>query len=637
MSKPGQTRLKKTGRKREATKGSDISAAYRRAEALSQRLSMASDDLAVEAVEELRVTLEELLVVDEELREQNEELIAARHQLEAERLKYEELFESAPDGYLVTDAHGAITKANRAAAQLLNVSRNFLISKPLFSYVARVDQLSFMTELNRLAAEEHLETRNLDFRLRPRSKADSFAASIRVSPIRNKEGELIELRWSIRDISRLKNWAEEIQQFNAELEERVSRRTAELEQVNAFKDELLEREQTARANAEAANRSKDDFLAIVSHELRTPLNAILGWAQLLRRDTDDKAQRLHAAEIIERSARAQARLINDILDVSRVVSGGLPLDKRPVTLEKVIEAAVDSARPGVDAKGITLNTRLSASGAIVIGDSTRLQQIVANLLSNSTKFTKRGGSVDIELAQIGDDVRITVSDSGRGISEEFLPHVFDRFSQADSQFTRQQGGMGLGLAIVKILVELHGGSVSAASEGEDKGSTFTVFLPAAPRGVAVNEAPPGDTELEKSAASVSLLASVWVAVVDDDFDAREMMRAVLEGAGARVTTCASFDEALSLFEERATTSLSARLPEVLVADIAMPGHDGFDLIRAIRRLGSYRGGGIPAIALTAYTDDETRIKALSEGYQVHLTKPLNLAELVTTIARLTSN
>jgi PAS domain S-box-containing protein len=610
----------------------ELSAALNRADALRARINSSPEQnhLLSEAAEELSTTIEELLIADEELRQQNEQLVASREELEAQSIKYEDLFESAPDGYLVTDPNGLIIKANRSAAEMLRLESRFLLGKPLISYIVPRDHKSFRYVLNKLAKGDSCETEDLELHVLPRN-GQIFTAALRFSPTRNRGGLITELRWTMRDITQLKRRAERILELNSELEARVSQRTAELEQVSAFKDELLSREQRARADAEAANRSKDEFLAIVSHELRTPLNAILGWAQLLGQDVD-REQRLHAAEVIERSARAQARLINDILDVSRVVSGGLSLDKRPVDLAKVIEAAVEAARPGIESKGIKLIADIDYSAGVIVGDSTRLQQIVGNILSNSTKFTPQEGTIDIRLEKAGEDFRITVTDSGFGINREFLPYVFDRFRQADSQVTRQQGGLGLGLAIVKFLVELHGGTVGAASEGIGKGSTFTVTLPGSLRVVTTYETAQAESQYFDTTALSTRLAAMWVVVIDDDHDAREMMRAVLESSGARVTTCGSYEEALALFNERATAALTSRLPDVLVADIAMPGFDGFDLIRAIRRLEPGRGREIPAIALTAYADEETRKRALEQGYQKHLTKPLVLEDLVTSIA-----
>ena len=606
-----------------------------RAQLLSDRIASAAErsDLALEAVEELRTTIEELLIADEELRQQNEELLIARDQLETERGKYQDLFESAPDGYVLTDANGIILRANSTAAGMLGADCIVLTGKSLVSFVDLADRFAFRTQVSRLVNSNSTYTGSLELRITPRSPLHCFYASLSISPTRTLDGGVSELRWLIRDMSELKESTDKIRGDNFELEKSVKKRTAELEQANAFKDELLQREQRARAEAEAANRSKDEFLAVVSHELRTPLNAILGWAQLLRQDVESE-QRLRAAEVIERSARAQARLINDILDVSRVVSGGLPLDKRPLDLARTIEAAVDAARPTIESNGIKLNVALDYSVGVVIGDATRLHQIVGNLLSNSMKFTPRNGTIDVTLEKAGEDFRITVSDTGYGISPEFLPYVFDRFRQADSRISRQSGGMGLGLTIVKFLAELHGGTVEAASEGFQKGASFTVTLPGALRAVAAVDEPKPDGQPVDISSISSRLAAMWIVVVDDDSDAREMMRVVLESSGARITTCGSYEEALALLKERPTAALTPNLPDVVVADIAMPGLDGFDLIRAIRRLEPARGGMIPAIALTAYADDETRKRALEEGFQTHLSKPLVLEELVTAIVAL---
>jgi signal transduction histidine kinase/CheY-like chemotaxis protein len=425
---------------------------------------------------------------------------------------------------------------------------------------------------------------------------------------------------------------EEAKRLDMELEERVRRRTAELNQVIELKDQLLIREQRARSDAEAANRGKDEFLAFVAHELRTPLNAILGWAQLMRFEMGNEAQRTRAGEVIERSALAQSRIINDILDVSRIITGNLQLDMQSLDFAAVVRAGIEAARPAIDTKGIHLDTMLDESIGAVIGDSSRLQQVVGNILSNSIKFTPAGGRIGISLNRAGDLARLIVTDTGDGISPGFLPFVFDRFRQAEGEMTRRQGGLGLGLAIVNHLVKLHGGTVEASSEGEGKGSAFTMNLPLAPDSQV--EPNVSDTESHDLHARSERLEGLWVAVVDDDPDARELMRAVLEAAGARVTTCGSCEDALALFSNRSTAALAPRRPDVVVADIAMPGKDGFDLIRALRRLEATRGGAIPALALTGFAGEEARLRSLAEGYQEHLTKPLRMDELVTTIARL---
>ena len=429
--------------------------------------------------------------------------------------------------------------------------------------------------------------------------------------------------------SGLKGERQKYGELNVQIEERAHQRIAELEQLNELKDQLLIREQHARFEAEAANRSKDEFLAMVAHELCTPLNAILGWAHLMSSEMGDETQRARAGEVIERSALAQARIINDILDVSRIVTGNLLLDMRSLDFAGVVRACIESARPAIDAKGIHLDMMIDESIGAVIGDFSRLQQVVGNLLSNSIKFTFAGGRIAINLSRAGDMARLIVTDTGAGISPTFLPFVFDRFRQAEGEMTRRQVGLGLGLAIVNHLVKMHGGTVEASSEGEGKGSTFTMNLP-----LSSYEPNVSDTESHDVYARNERLEGLWVAVVDDDPDARELMRVVLEVAGARVTTCDSCEEGLALFSDKATAALTPRRPDVIVADIAMPGQDGFNLIRNLRRLEVARGGAVPALALTGRAGEEARLQSLAAGYQEHLTKPLATEELVATIARL---
>lgn len=418
--------------------------------------------------------------------------------------------------------------------------------------------------------------------------------------------------------------------LNVGIEERVHWRISELERLIELKDQLLIRAQLARFAAEAANRSKDEFLAMVAHELRTPLNAILGWAYVMASEIGDETRRARAGEVIERSALAQARIINDILDVSRIVTGNLLLDLRSLDFAVVVRAGIESARPAIDSKGLHLDTMLDESIGAVTGDFSRLQQVVGNILSNSIKFTPAGGRIGITLNRAGDMARLKVTDTGDGISLAFLPFVFDRFRQAEGEMTRKSG-LGLGLAIVNHLVKMHCGTIEASSEGEGRGSTFTMNLPLASDSqvepnASVNEAHEVLSRSER-------LEGLWVAVVDDDPDARELMRLVLEAEGARVTTCGSCEDALALLSDKAT-ALTPRRPDVIVADIAMPGKNGFDLIRAVRKLESTRGGTIPALALTGFAGEKARLQSLAEGYQAHLTKPLPMDELVATIARL---
>ena len=427
-----------------------------------------------------------------------------------------------------------------------------------------------------------------------------------------------------------------------ELEERVRARTRELAEMNiALRDEveerkrieaerlvLLESEQRARAHAEAVNRLKDEFLATLSHELRTPLNAILGWSHLLTTRKGDPAMLERALGVIRNNATAQSQLIEDILDVSRVIGGKLRLKLGRVPLQEVIAAALDSVSPAAQAKAIEIVRNIDAIDPI-IGDYDRLQQVIWNLLSNAVKFTPREGRVTVTLTQENDEVLLRVQDTGIGIAPEFLPCVFDRFSQADGSATRRHGGLGLGMAIVRHLIELHGGTVRAHSEGEGRGATFTIELP------TQLELPASeDGEDDRIAAALEgddepplvHLDGVSVMVVDDDQDSRSFMCQLLRNHGASVVAAESTEEALGRFKELR--------PRVLISDIGMPGEDGYALIRRVRELPAGEGGAVPAIALTAYAGPDDARAALGAGYQRHLSKPVAVPHLMATIAEL---
>ncbi|UNU27077.1 ATP-binding protein [Microcoleus vaginatus] len=430
----------------------------------------------------------------------------------------------------------------------------------------------------------------------------------------------------------LENSRRRIQAINVELEQRVQERTSQLEASNRTKDELLVREQVIRAEAEAANRAKDEFLSILSHELRTPLNAILGWSTMLRQKnlSEDKVAR--ALETIERNAKSQAQLIEDILDVSRIITGKLRLRVRPVNLVPVIESAIESVHLAAEAKSIRLQSVLDSEAGPLLGDADRLQQVVWNLLSNALKFTPKNGRVQIRLQRVNSHVEITVSDTGTGISSDFLPFVFDRFSQHDSTTTRSYGGLGLGLAIVRQLVELHGGTVTVVSPGIGQGTTFTVKLP-----VMIIHLPPSDPEPLNSLVEFKgrfqaspTLEGLHILVVEDEADALELLSTILEKYGADVMAVGSVKEALTIIE----TATDRRL-DVLVSDIGMPDEDGYSLIRKLRQLEAQRGDRLPAIALTAYARNDDRQQALLAGFQMHLTKPVDAAELVAVVASLT--
>lgn len=402
----------------------------------------------------------------------------------------------------------------------------------------------------------------------------------------------------------------------------------EQKQAEQEREQLLKREQAARTEAETANRIKDEFLATLSHELRTPLNAMLGWTQLLRSRKFDEATTARALETIDRNSRSLAQLIEDVLDVSRIIRGKLRLNMRQVELVPVVEAAIDTVRPAADAKHICIESEFDPAVGVVIGDANRLQQIVWNLLSNAVKFTPKEGIVQVKIQRIKSRVQIQVSDTGAGIAPEFLPYVFERFCQADSSTTRSHGGLGLGLAIVRHLAEMHGGTVFATSPGLEKGATFIVNLPMK---AVINEddtpkSQPFLTNSESVNYQLSILENVRVLVVDDEADTRNLLTTILGQYGAQVTAVASTQEAM--------TALSQFHPDILISDIGMPGEDGYTLIRKVRSLPINEGGKIPAVALTAYARSEDRTQALLAGFQLHIPKPVNAGELAAVVANL---
>lgn len=409
--------------------------------------------------------------------------------------------------------------------------------------------------------------------------------------------------------------------------ERVARE-AELQAQVEARTKALAREKAAREEAEEANRLKDEFLATVSHELRTPLTAILGWSNMLLGGRLNEEMQSRALETIHRNAQSQNQLISDLLDVSRIISGKLRLDLRTVELSPIIEAAVEATRPAAEGKGITLNALLNPRAGPINGDADRLQQVIWNLLTNAIKFTPEGGRIVVKSELVNSQVEITVQDSGIGIRREFLPHVFDRFRQGDPGTNRLHGGLGLGLSIVRQLVELHGGTTSVESEGEGRGTTFIVRLPFISRQTGP------ETEariLPLTGAHLELecppaLQGVRVLIVDDEADTRELLRAVLEHCRADVITVRTTAEALE--------AIVRFRPDVLVSDLGMPGEDGYALIEKVRALPIERGGQTPAAALTAYVRAEDRVKVLRSGYQLHVPKPVEPAELVTVVAHL---
>lgn len=388
---------------------------------------------------------------------------------------------------------------------------------------------------------------------------------------------------------------------------------------------LLKLERTARQAAEESNRLKDEFLATVSHELRTPLTAILGWSRLLEDGSIEETLRKQAIETICRNAKAQAQIVDDILDVSRIITGNLYLDLHPMELSPVVKNAINVVRPTADAKGIKIDAFLDTSRAMVSADANRLQQVIWNLLSNAVKFTGNGGRVIVKLSQAGSNVELTVSDTGQGITREFMPYVFDRFRQADSTTTRHHGGLGLGLAIARHLVEIHGGTIKADSAGAGQGATFIIKLPIIETGVRAVTALPEPREQGAPVVTPQMLSGVNVLLVDDDTDTLKLMTTALTRRHATVTAVSSAGEAIQ--------AIRRQRPDVLVSDIAMPGEDGYGLIEKVRSLDSNETEKIPAVAITAYAKEEDRERALSSGFQIYLAKPVELTELISVVAR----
>ncbi|AVH69117.1 PAS domain-containing hybrid sensor histidine kinase/response regulator [Nostoc sp. 'Lobaria pulmonaria (5183) cyanobiont'] len=726
-------------------------------------------ELTAEAFEELQITLEELKIASEELQ-------ATRIVVEKERQRYQELFDFAPDGYLVTDTFGTILEANLAATIHINVLKRFLIGKPLLTFIAQSDHQAFFNYLTQLQQLDR--GGEWEVCLQPREKT-CFDVALTVVTVRNEKGQPVALRWLMRDISQRRHLELQRQQLFAneqaariaaqaaekrsnflaeasrvlvssldyrttlssvaqlavptladwcivdvveknlaiftnpviaasepakealirELQQRypisidadygpakvlrtgkpelvtkivessLKRKSSDEEHFSLLRqlqvksqmvvpllvrerklgtilfastqperhyttvdlemaEELAQRAAFAIENAQLyqqaqeANRIKEEFLAIVSHELRTPLNSMLGWVQLIRTRKWDEATISKALETIERNAKLQRKLIEDILDVSRIVQGQIRLNIRKVGLAAVIQAAIEAVHPTSEIKNIQVEFHLDSSVGEVMGDTERLQQVVWNLLSNAVKFTPNGGRVEVYLKQVNSNAQITVSDTGKGIDADFLPYIFERFRQADSTTTRADNGLGLGLAIVHHLVEMHSGTVYAVSEGEEQGAIFTVLLPLVE--------PQPELLIKESEVKVdnfSVLNGLQILVVDDNADTRELIAFILEQSGAQVTAVNSVGEALE--------ALGRLKPDVLISDIGMPDEDGYSLIRKVRAQEAEQGEKIPAVALTAFARDEEHKLALQAGFQVHVSKPIEPEELVKVVANLT--
>jgi PAS domain S-box-containing protein len=528
--------------------------------------------------------------------------ITERRRVEKERALLAGIVESSGDAIVGKNLDGIIESWNVGAERLFGYSADEAIGQPITIIIPpdRFDEERLILEQLRQGERiEPFETVRLS------KGGQAVDISLTVSPIRSASGRIIGASKIARDIR--------------------ERRRAEQE-----RDLLLAREQAARNEAELLNRMKDEFLATISHELRTPLNAILGWATLLRRSELGEAGMARALEIIERSAKTQAQLIEDMLDVSRITAGKLRLEVKPTELIPVINAAIDSVQHAAQAKEIQLQMILDPTASYIQGDAARLQQVIWNLLSNAVKFTPKGGMVQVKLEHDDSQALITVSDTGEGIAAEFLPYVFDRFQQADGTSTRKHGGLGLGLAIARHLVESHGGTIQAHSSGLREGASFTVRLPlvavraTGPSAITHRENVPQEEPV--MIADPSILSGLRILTVDDEFDTRELVKAVLEQYGADVITAASVREVFEV--------LPGFQPDVLVCDIGMPEEDGYSLIQKVRALKPEEGGNTPAIALTGYVRVEERMRALEAGYQMFVPKPIEADELVLMVANL---
>jgi PAS domain S-box-containing protein len=521
---------------------------------------------------------------------------ATRRKLAAEALKESEanfraIFEFAGTGMAQNDpVTGRLVRVNRKFCEFLGYCAEELLTKTVQEITYPEDWARDLAIYQRIArgAEEKFE---LDKRYVRKDGRIVWGHLSNV--VRHDENQKLVLTIaSIQDIT-------------------------ERKQAEARIEELLSQEKAARDEAERANHSKDEFMAMVSHELRSPLTAILGWTRILHETRPDEELYERAIEIIERNARLQAELIEDLMDTARIVSGKLRLEVRPISMVQVIEKAMDVVRPAADAKAITLEATLDDEAGQTSGDPDRLQQVIWNLLSNAVKFTNEGGRVDVVLERSDPYVQITVRDTGKGIEPEFLPYVFERYRQGNLSNTGRTGGLGLGLSLARQLVEMHGGHITVQSEGKGKGATFMVTLPI--RAVYTPE-----TERDGAVIETKRLADVWAIVVDDEPDARELVKIVLESNGARVTEFGSTQETLDLL-----TDDSAPRPSVLVADLGLPGEDGLSLIRKLRNWERSHGVGfLPAIALTAFGSAADRRQTLLAGFQMHVAKPVLPSELV---------
>ena len=510
------------------------------------------------------------------------------------------IIDSSDDAIVSKTLDGVITSWNRGAERIFGYRAEEALGRHITFIIPqerRAEEDAVLAQIVRGEKVDHFET------VRVAKDGRLVDISLTVSPVRDKSGRVIGASKIARDIT-------------------------ERRRIEGERDALLERVQEARAEAEALNRGKDEFLATLSHELRTPLNAIFGWARMLTTGQLGADERVRAAEVILRNATAQVQLIEDLFDVSRIITGNMRLDLRPIDLRAVVEAALDAVRPAVSAKDIRLETALDPRAGPIMAAPDRLQQVIWNLLINAVKFTPKGGRIQVHLTRSDSHAELTVSDTGEGIAPEVLPYIFDRFRQGDAGTSRRHGGLGIGLALARYLVDLHGGGIRADSPGVGLGATFTVTLPiplaqpalSAPEPPPQADAPPGGVDGTVSLRGIKIL------VVDDDEDGLEVARMILTAAGAEVSAHRVTGAALA--------ALESSWPDVLIADIEMPGEDGFALLKKARAMARTRNRRLPALALTAYGRAEDRVRILAAGFNLHLAKPVDSSELCMSVASL---
>jgi PAS domain S-box-containing protein len=543
--------------------------------------------------------------------------VTARNEADLVSRRLAAIVDNSNDAIIGKDLNSIITSWNLGAQRIFGYSAEEMIGtsiKRLIPEDRQQEEDEILARLRRGQRFDHFET------IRVTKDGRQLHVSLTISPIKDASGKIVGASKIARDITERKL---------AEAALGEARKTADA--ANAEKARLLDSERLARAEAERASRMKDEFLATLSHELRTPLNAVLGWSTILRGAQQSDQQMTQGLDAIDRNARIQAQIIDDLLDMSRIISGKVRLDVQPLDLPSIVLQAVDTIRAGASAKNVRLQTVIDPLNATVLGDPNRLQQIFWNLLNNAIKFTPKGGRIQVLLQRINSHVDVSVIDSGEGIAPDFLPYIFNRFQQADPSTTRRHGGLGLGLSIVKSLVELHGGNVRAKSGGLGKGATFIVTLP-----LTVFHPPPdeGDREHPKSRAgempipAAISLEGIRVLAIDDDADARSLLQVMLEAAGATAYLAASAREGME--------QLLQQPIDVVICDIGMPDADGYSFIRDVRRLGDREKSEVAAVALTAYARLQDRMEAMQAGFQNHLPKPVEPSELLAVVLSLAS-